>query len=1003
MPVKRGNSMIRGSGHGYHGNKAKQGSMIRRRSKVDPAVEEEAVFDMILLEKLNEESIVANITHMYMEDHIYIYIGNVVISVNPFRNLPDFYDDAAIERYRGRSAFDPKLPPHVFALADNVFSDLKYRGRDQVIIISGESGAGKTEASKKVMQYVAAVSGSSEKVNQVKEKLLATNPVLEAFGNAKTTRNDNSSRFGKYMDIQFNYQGDPCGGHITTYLLEKARVIGQGPGERNFHIFYQLLASGKGGSLGLKSDPMAYNLLKQGGEPKVKGMNDATWFKEVEDGLKFSEFTAAEQGQVWSALATILMLGEVTFKAAGSGSALDACPAELEKAMGASKVDIENGLTHNTVVVGGELTAADLNPAQASNSRDTLCKALYQRIFQWIADRVNSQLTVPKKDTKAVIGVLDIYGFEIFTKNGFEQFCINYCNEKLQQLFIELTLKTEQDEYVAEGVEWTPIEYFNNKVICDLVDAKTGGIVRTLDDECVRPGDKSDASWLASMAASKAGSHAHIAIAKGASDKSVPQDAFVIKHYAGDVTYTVTGFLDKNTDTLFKDLARLMFSSGNSVLKSCFPEGDESTWAGASKRPLTAGRLFVNSMNEMIDILNTKVPSYIRCIKPNHTKSPKTIDDDLFKHQIKYLGLLENVRVRRAGYCFRETYKDFFWRYRMLSEKTYPHWEGSEKDGAVEVMNSLAINPKSYQLGKTKLFIKSPKDVFRLEEERDEMMDKIANKLQRGWRSYLVRKNIGGWFKKMKEQFAPVEKLDGNNPTYGFCPSKTVFPPASASLKPMSGFLKGVYSSWWARKMITPLAPEKKDLMRTQLNAHNLLGGGQKAGFSLKNCKFTSHYAPDSEPAGAKAGFEAAVGAPVLWSDAVQKINRGSKVEERIFVLTKDNLYLTKGWKVAPKRILPIGSITAMITSDVADTVVIVKAATGDWVLNLNPGTMGELVARFGGSFKSCGGTFALKKRPLIANITGKPGKEQQIMLVANPGGSTERSTWSKPTKGFLY
>ena len=216
----------------------------------------------------------------------------------------------------------------------------------------------------------------------------------------------------------------------------------------------------------------------------------------------------------------------------------------------------------------------------------------------------------------------------------------------------------------------------------------------------------------------------------------------------------------------------------------------------------------------------------------------------------------------------------------------------------------------------------------------------------------------------MKEQFAPVEKLDGNAPTYGFSPSgpKSAFPPATASLKPMSGFLKGVYSSWWARKMIAPLAPEKKDLMRTQLNAHNLLGGGKKAGFTLKSSKFTSHYAPDSDPAGAKAAFEAGAGSPVLWSDAVQKINRGGKPEERLLVLTKDSLYLTKGWKIAAKRALPIAS-TSLVTSDGADTVVVVKSATGDWVLNLTSGTMGEFVARYGGSFKSCGGKFEIKVR----------------------------------------
>ena len=356
-----------------------------------------------------------------MQDHIYVYIGNVVISVNPYKNLP-IYDAATIEKYRGRSAFDPKLPPHIFALADNCFSDMKYRSRDQVVIISGESGAGKTEAAKKVMEYVAAVSGKSTDANVVKDKLLNTNPVLEAFGNAKTTRNDNSSRFGKYMDIQFDHRGNPSGGQITTYLLEKARVTRQGAGERNFHIFYQLLASAEGKTLGLDSNPKKYKLLKQGGDPKVRGMDDAKMFKEVTDGLKFVEFATKDSQLIWNALGAILLLGEVTFKAAGgAGSSLDNVPAKLATLLMASQGDIEKALTHQTIVAGGSLVSSDLTPAQATDARDTLCKSMYQRLFEWMVKRINTSIQADNKGVKAVIGVLDIYGFEIFQTNGFEQ------------------------------------------------------------------------------------------------------------------------------------------------------------------------------------------------------------------------------------------------------------------------------------------------------------------------------------------------------------------------------------------------------------------------------------------------------------------------------------------------------------------------------------------------------------------------------------------------------
>jgi len=694
------------------------------------------VFDMILMEHISEDSVMRNIEMLLENGMIYSYIGNVVISVNPFKALP-IYDQRTMDTYIAKSSFDPKLQPHIFTLADNVYNDLKYRARDQVVIISGESGAGKTEASKKIMQYIAAVSGSSEKVDAIKSKLLSTNPVLEAFGNAKTTRNDNSSRFGKYMDLQFDYKGDPVGGYVTTYLLEKARVVQQGDGERNFHIFYQLIASGAGRKLGLMSaDKCAY--LAGGSATTVPGMDDKRWWNEMKDGLTSVGFASFETDALWSLLAVVLHLGQI--QVAGDGALK--LPSELPGLLGLDADAVIAGLSNNTRVVGGEQTASPLTPEGTKNAIDSLAKAMYQRAFAWVAQRINDNVAADPAVIKAVIGVLDIYGFEVFRVNSFEQFCINYCNESLQQLFIELTLKTEQEEYQAEGITWEPIEYFDNKQICTLFDKKTTGIVALLDEESIRPGDKSDRAWLERLTAAH-GKHAHYAASTGPADKSVPQGVFRIQHYAGEVDYAVEGFLEKNADTLFKDLARLAFTSKNPILKSLFPEGDDSTWAGAQKRPPTAGRAFVDSMKSMIELLNSKVPSYVRCIKSNDRKQPMLLDPHMLRHQVQYLGLVENVRVRRAGFCFRELYDAFMWRYALLSPATKGGaWKGAVRDGCQQIMRDVGIQDRAYQLGKTKLFIKNPNNVFRLEEERDEALDRIVVPIQRAFRQYQARKQV---------------------------------------------------------------------------------------------------------------------------------------------------------------------------------------------------------------------------------------------------------------------
>eukprot|EP00041_Stephanoeca_diplocostata_P032668 m.1054505 g.1054505 ORF g.1054505 m.1054505 type:complete len:1013 (+) comp24189_c0_seq2:178-3216(+) len=1007
--MRRGNSLVRGSGHSFANHKANRGSILRKSKVVQGKTVEEdaAVFDLILLSKIGEDAVIQNISNMYYEDLIYSYIGNVVISMNPFKDLP-IYDQKTIDKYRGRSAFDPKLPPHIFALADNVFSDMKWRGRDQVVIISGESGAGKTEAAKKIMQYVAAVSGSTDKANGIKDKLLETNPLLESFGNAKTTRNDNSSRFGKYMDIQFDHKGDPSGGIITTYLLEKARVCRLADGERNFHIFYQLL-KGKASGFGLATDSKSYALLKDGGSPVVKGMNDDKWFKDVSKGFNAIGFSTSEVDSIWKALAAILLLGNVTFKSAGSaGSTIDKYSDKLPTLLETSKDKINYALTHNTVMVNGQPVAADLTADGARHSRDTLCKTMYNRLFVWMCERINQSIAVDSREVKAVIGVLDIYGFEIFAVNSFEQFCINYCNEKLQQLFIELTLKTEQDEYVNEGIKWTPIEYFNNKIICDLVDSKRNGIVATLDEESIRPGEKSDKVWLEKMT-KVVGKHAHYEVRKGPSDKSLPANAFKLKHYAGDVVYTVDGFLDKNTDTLYKDLAKLMFESKNTVLKACFPEGDQKKWAGASKRPLTAGRIFVNSMNAMIDVLNTKVPSYVRCIKPNHTRSVHKIEPDLMQHQVKYLGLVENVRVRRAGYCFRETYEDFFWRYRMLSPETFPNYSGSKKDACVKIFNALGIRSKEYELGKTKVFIKHPTVVFRIEEERDDKLDTIATRLQMGWRLYLVNKVIGGWFKEMDEKFHPVRNLDGNAPKYGFAPSRVKFPPHKPQLKTSADFLKGVYGHWWARKMVGTLPADKQTLMRTQFLGHGFFAR-KKKNFTIARGLFDDGiHAQHTDPEGyLRQKFEMAHG-KILFCAEVDKISKKLKAAKRVVVITEDSLYRTDvKWKVVPSRVLPLESITGVTVRRETDAVAVVHSDEGhDIVFNFSQGEK-NLVYNFVVFLAMS--LAARGKRKLDVklvdeisfNNTGKAGNVRTLDFLQDPA-ETPGTTWQDKTKKFVY
>ncbi|XP_018606075.1 unconventional myosin-Ic-like isoform X1 [Scleropages formosus] len=701
------------------------------------------VQDFVLLENhTSEAAFIENLRKRFKENLIYTYIGSVLVSVNPYKEL-EIYTKQHMERYRGVNFYE--VSPHIYAVSDNAYRSMRTERRDQCILISGESGAGKTEASKKILQYYAVTCPASEQVQTVKDRLLQSNPVLEAFGNAKTLRNDNSSRFGKYMDIQFDFRGAPVGGHILNYLLEKSRVVHQNHGERNFHIFYQLIEGGEEDllrRLGLERNTQQYQYLVKGNCPKVSSINDRNDWKAVRKALSVIGFNDDEVEELLNIIASVLHLGNVQFGAEESGNAYITTDTQIKylaRLLGVEGSILKEALTHKKIIAKGEELMSPLNSEQAASARDALSKAVYGRTFTWLVNKINLSLAYkddlyPLSKNASVIGLLDIYGFEVFQQNSFEQFCINYCNEKLQQLFIELTLKSEQEEYESEGITWEPVQFFNNKIICDLVEEKFKGIISILDEECLRPGDASDLTFLEKLE-NTVGGHAHFVthkLADGKTRKVMGREEFRLLHYAGEVNYNVNGFLDKNNDLLFRNLKEIMCQSENKILTQCF-DREELT---DKKRPETTATQFKNSLAKLMEILMSKEPSYIRCIKPNDAKQAGRFDEVLIRHQVKYLGLMENLRVRRAGFAYRRRYEVFLQRYKSLCPDTWPNWKGRLADGVSTLVKHLGYKPEEYKLGRSKIFIRFPKTLFATEDALEVRKHSLATKLQACWRGY---------------------------------------------------------------------------------------------------------------------------------------------------------------------------------------------------------------------------------------------------------------------------
>uniref|UniRef100_A0A673AWX6 Myosin Ic, paralog a n=1 Tax=Sphaeramia orbicularis TaxID=375764 RepID=A0A673AWX6_9TELE len=704
------------------------------------------VQDFVLLENYNSEAaFIENLRRRFRENLVYTYIGSVLVSVNPYKEL-EIYSKQQMERYRGVSFYE--ISPHIYALSDNTYRAMRTERKDQCILISGESGAGKTEASKKILLYYAVTCPANDHMAALGDRLLQSNPVLEAFGNAKTLRNDNSSRFGKYMDVQFDFRGAPVGGHILNYLLEKSRVVHQNHGERNFHIFYQLLEGGDDDllhRLDLDRNPQNYKYLVKGNCPRVSSISDKNNWKTVMKALSVIGFSDEEK--LLNIIASVLHLGNTHFGEGEEGETHITTETQirnLEKLLGVDGSALREALTHKKLTAKGEEMISPLNFEQAMSARDALAKAMYGRTFTWLVEKINQSLpeTIFFVITSVVSPMLITLeciwpNFPNIPAYSFEQFCINYCNEKLQQLFIELTLRSEQEEYETEGIAWETVKYFDNKIICDLIEEKHKGIISILDEECLRPGETCDISFLEKLEGTLGG-HPHFVthkLANGKTRRVMSREEFRLLHYAGEVNYNVNGFMDKNNDLLNRNLKEVMCQSDNQILNHCFRREEVID----QKRPEMAATQFKNSLMKLMEILMSKEPSYVRCIKPNDAKQPGRFDEVLVRHQVKYLGLMENLRVRRAGFAYRRRFEAFLQRYKPLCPDTWPNWHGKLADGVSTLVNHLGYKAEEYKLGRSKIFIRFPKTLFTTEDALEAKKPDIALTLQTSWRGYRER------------------------------------------------------------------------------------------------------------------------------------------------------------------------------------------------------------------------------------------------------------------------
>uniref|UniRef100_A0A671L7V7 Unconventional myosin-Va n=1 Tax=Sinocyclocheilus anshuiensis TaxID=1608454 RepID=A0A671L7V7_9TELE len=703
--------------------------------------------DLTALSYLHEPAVLHNLRVRFTDSKlIYTYCGIILVAINPYESLP-IYGSDIINAYSGQNMGD--MDPHIFAVSEEAYKQMARDEKNQSIIVSGESGAGKTVSAKYAMRYFATVSGSSAEAC-VEEKVLASSPIMEAIGNAKTTRNDNSSRFGKYIEIGFDRKHHIIGANMRTYLLEKSRVVFQACEERNYHIFYQLCACAhlpefEPLKLGSADD---FPYTNQGRSPIIEGVNDLKEMEATRKAFSLLGITEAHQMGLFQILSAILHLGNVEVKERGSSSCCTsdesghlAVFCELTEV---SYESMAHWLCHKKLKTATETLNKPVTQLEAINGRDALAKHIYAKLFSWIVGQVNKALSTSSKP-HSFIGVLDIYGFETFEVNSFEQFCINYANEKLQQQFNMHVFKLEQEEYMKEQIPWTLIDFYDNQPCINLIEAKMG-LLDLLDEECTMP-KGSDESWAQKLY------NTHLKKSSHFEKPRMSNKAFIILHFADKVEYQCDGFLEKNKDTVNEEQINVLKASKFALLVELFQ--DEETPAALSttapsgrakfgrssqsfrEHKKSVGLQFRNSLHLLMDTLNATTPHYVRCVKPNDVKAPFMMDPHRAVQQLRACGVLETIRISATGFPSRWTYQEFFSRYRVLMRQK--EILSDRKLTCQSVLERLVQNKDKYQFGKTKIFFRAGQVAY-LEKLRADKLRTACIHIQKTIRCWLARK-----------------------------------------------------------------------------------------------------------------------------------------------------------------------------------------------------------------------------------------------------------------------
>ncbi|XP_039812353.1 myosin-11-like isoform X5 [Panicum virgatum] len=713
-----------------------KGEMVAKISDIHPKDTEappDGVDDMTRLSYLHEPGVLDNLAVRYAKNIIYTYTGSILIAINPFQRLPNLVDARTMEKYKGANLGD--LDPHVFAIADVSYRQMINEGKSNSILVSGESGAGKTETTKLLMRYLAFLGGRSGTGERtVEQQVLESNPVLEAFGNAKTVRNNNSSRFGKFVEIQFDKSGKISGAAIRTYLLERSRVCQINSPERNYHCFYFLCAAPSEDLKKYKlGDPSSFHYLNQSTCIKVDGINDAEEYLSTRNAMDTVGITEQEQEAIFRVVAAVLHLGNINF---AKGREVDSSVIKDEKSrfhlntagelLMCDCGKLENALINREINTPEGVITTTVGPSSATISRDGLAKQIYSRLFDWLVNRINASIG-QDPDSNKLIGVLDIYGFESFKTNSFEQLCINFTNEKLQQHFNQNVFKMEQEEYTREQINWSYIEFVDNQDVLDLIEKKPGGIIALLDEACMFP--KSTHETLSQKLYEKFKNH------KRFTKPKLSRTAFTIQHYAGDVTYQSDQFLDKNKDYVVAEHQELLNASKCPFVSGLFPPATEENTKSSKSSIATR---FKMQLHELMETLSSTEPHYIRCIKPNSVLKPAIFENTNVLQQLRCSGVLEAIRISCAGYPTRKLFHDFLHRFRVLAPEILKE-KNDEKVACQKILDKIGL--QGYQIGRTKVFLRAGQ-MAELDARRTEMRNNAARGVQSQYRTHVAREQF---------------------------------------------------------------------------------------------------------------------------------------------------------------------------------------------------------------------------------------------------------------------